>query len=224
MFFFFAENILDSRLIEQFERSNSSTSASDNPPGKRGPKPKASKDKKSESKSESNSDSKEAKKPAFLLPTASGRTPKVATRYEEKPPEPKKPQEKSHTAATKPQKDLKDHKTSSEPPAKKIKRESSSENEPKGSKSEPKPAAKLEPKSSKMEPKKEEIVNSGESDSESEDDDEDEGKIEYTEWFPPDTWTYLEKVFVTDVTVDDVTVTMRESKTPEGFFNQATSV
>ena len=43
-----------------------------------------------------------------------------------------------------------------------------------------------------------------------------------TEWFPPDlNLSYFEKVIVTDVTVDDMTVTMRESKTPEGFFSHS---
>lgn len=49
-------------------------------------------------------------------------------------------------------------------------------------------------------------------------------KIEFTEWFPPDRWKINEKVIVTDVTVNDkstgndLTVTMRESHQPEGFF------
>jgi hypothetical protein len=46
-------------------------------------------------------------------------------------------------------------------------------------------------------------------------------QVELTEWFPPDLdLTHFEKVVVTDVTVDDVTVTMRESQTPDGFFNR----
>jgi len=49
-------------------------------------------------------------------------------------------------------------------------------------------------------------------------------KIEFTEWFPPDRWKVNEKIVVTDVTINDkstgndLTVTMRESHQPEGFF------
>lgn len=49
-------------------------------------------------------------------------------------------------------------------------------------------------------------------------------KIEFTEWFPPDRWKINEKIVVTDVTINDestgndLTVTMRESHNPEGFF------
>ena len=45
-----------------------------------------------------------------------------------------------------------------------------------------------------------------------------------TEWFPPDLdWVKVQDqgqhVIVTDVTVNDLTVTMRESHQPEGFFS-----
>ena len=42
---------------------------------------------------------------------------------------------------------------------------------------------------------------------------------ELVEWIPPDVMTA--KVIVTDVTVDDFTVTLRESERPEGFFGQS---
>lgn len=51
-------------------------------------------------------------------------------------------------------------------------------------------------------------------------------KIEFTEWFPPDRWKINEKIVVTDVTINDkstgndLTVTMRESHQPEGFFGR----
>ena len=49
---------------------------------------------------------------------------------------------------------------------------------------------------------------------------ESEEEFELTEWFPPDLdLGHFEKVVVTDVTVDDVTVTMRESESAEGFFD-----
>ena len=101
------ENILDPRLIQQFEKrmtmlgispENVGTSSSAGASGdskdpyahKRGPKPKSWKDKnKSKEKEKTASEKKEAsvkkeakdKKPAFLQQTASGRTPKVASRY-----------------------------------------------------------------------------------------------------------------------------------------------
>jgi len=54
---------------------------------------------------------------------------------------------------------------------------------------------------------------------------EEEEEIEQlTEWFPPDKWMAHDRVIVTDVTVNDLTVTVRESKQPEGFFCNSTSV
>ena len=51
------------------------------------------------------------------------------------------------------------------------------------------------------------------------DDDEDEvEEEELVEWIPPDCTA---RVIVTDVTVDDFTVTLRESEKPEGFFGQS---
>ena len=57
--------------------------------------------------------------------------------------------------------------------------------------------------------------------------DEEEGEEtaeQFTEWFPPDTWSYLHQVTVTDVTVGDVTATMREASSPEGFFKNSQSL
>jgi len=70
-----------------------------------------------------------------------------------------------------------------------------------------------------------EIINS-EIDEESEDedmeeDDDEEEEVleeEWVEWIPPDVKA---KVIVTDVTVDDFTVTLRESERPEGFFTMS---
>merc|ERR1711997_563328 len=58
----------------------------------------------------------------------------------------------------------------------------------------------------------------------SENDDEDEEELleeeELVEWIPPDVVTTA-KITVTDVTVDDFTVTLRESERPEGFFTMS---
>ena len=54
-------------------------------------------------------------------------------------------------------------------------------------------------------------------------DEEDEEVDELVEWIPPDVIrpdvTAMAKIIVTDVTVDDFTVTLRESERPEGFFS-----
>lgn len=55
--------------------------------------------------------------------------------------------------------------------------------------------------------------------------------IELCEWFPPDFWKssaevqldMKDKVRLTDVTVEEVTVTLRESKCRDGFFNRSCS-
>ena len=62
-------------------------------------------------------------------------------------------------------------------------------------------------------------------DSDSYSEEEVEEEVEQlTEWFPPDLdWVKVQDqgqhVIVTDVTVNDLTVTMRESHQPEGFFS-----
>ena len=70
--------------------------------------------------------------------------------------------------------------------------------------------------------KKEEAEESEDEDSYSEEEYEEEVE-QLTEWFPPDLgWVRHvnhDAVIVTDVTVNDMTVTMRESKQPEGFFS-----
>lgn len=63
------------------------------------------------------------------------------------------------------------------------------------------------------------------------DDDDDDEKYQLTQWFPSDfnsaqqedqqqEWMLNNPVIVTDVTVDDMTVTMIESQKPEGFFKK----
>jgi len=67
-----------------------------------------------------------------------------------------------------------------------------------------------------------EIINSEIDDDEDDDmeDDEEEEVLEeeWVEWIPPDVKA---TVIVTDVTVDDFTVTLRESERPEGFFTMS---
>ena len=56
-------------------------------------------------------------------------------------------------------------------------------------------------------------------DDDMEDDEEEEVlEEEWVEWIPPDVKA---TVIVTDVTVDDFTVTLRESERPEGFFTMS---
>jgi len=59
--------------------------------------------------------------------------------------------------------------------------------------------------------------------SEEEEEDDEEEVDELVEWIPPDVIrpdvTAMAKIIVTDVTVDDFTVTLRESERPEGFFS-----
>ena len=47
--------------------------------------------------------------------------------------------------------------------------------------------------------------------------------VELCEWYPPDFWKSksksANKIRLTDVTVNDLTVTMRESKSGSGFFS-----
>jgi len=67
-----------------------------------------------------------------------------------------------------------------------------------------------------------EIINSEYDDDEMEDETSDEEELleeeELVEWIPPDVTA---KIIVTDVTVDDFTVTMRESERPDGFFTMS---
>ena len=71
------------------------------------------------------------------------------------------------------------------------------------------------------------ILRSSENDeemmSEEEEEDDEEEVDELVEWIPPDVIrpdvTAMAKIIVTDVTVDDFTVTLRESERPEGFFS-----
>merc|ERR1711997_921318 len=66
-----------------------------------------------------------------------------------------------------------------------------------------------------------EIINSEYDDEEMEDEEDEEELLEeeeLVEWIPPDVTA---KIIVTDVTVDDFTVTLRESERPEGFFTMS---
>ncbi|TRY63054.1 hypothetical protein TCAL_15270 [Tigriopus californicus] len=327
------ENILDARLIDQYEKrlANHATphgtdthvggSSGDTPADvqahKRAAKAKAKKEKDklkktsiakegSETRS-SNATASGPKAPAFLLPTLSGRTPKVASRYEDKPNERKIKTEPPPTSkevdSTTPhpnsaekrvtgkqdfiakktespassmandisasvdakfdqsasdlERDLKllpakngpaaEEATKTEPPTPPapstpapplsntpkrppLKRKWGEKKPAESRKGVVHPSKVLIPKT-KGNPERKLKPDSPQSDAgistgdQSEDDEDDEGEatIELTEWIPPDSWAFLNKVVVTDVTVDDLTVTMRECRTPEGFFNHTLS-
>nr|ACO15101.1 Chromobox protein homolog 7 [Caligus clemensi] len=227
------ENILDARLIQQF-------SAVEILP-KRGPKKRKHAESESSGPAEecekSSSESKEeSEKPSFLQPTASGRAPKMANRFE------------APSAGTKSGIAHKDN-------------NSSSVDGGAGSDSSSTPPPPPPPPSStphhlrsnelikrlqasvllqnrilksihqttsptllprKIEPKSEGLSSDNEDDTSNQEDDEDDSEYQLTEWFPSDLSlhaAYQERVIVTDVTVDNFTVTMRESQTPDGFFS-----
>lgn len=217
-----------------------------------------------------------SKKPSFLLPTSSGRTPKATSRYvaegSEPPSKKSKEQSDSSTSTTivqktnQPAANLKSTITQSkstikpeqQKPAeglkngKRTKSHEETEDLPVLDSSFEASAKGLEETLMQLpgapeyplEPPKLEAVYSpparnGTSDGrttdedesgseEDEDDDEDEEEWEYeesytyTEWYPPDFWKAKlprdDPVVVTDVTVAGLTVTMRESKKPDGFF------
>jgi len=83
--------------------------------------------------------------------------------------------------------------------------------------------APSQPPMSAYEALQSELENKDDSDEDSYSEEEVEEEVEQlTEWFPPDLgWVRVnhDAVVVTDVTVNDMTVTMRESKQPEGFFS-----
>jgi len=187
-----------------------------------------------------------SKMPSFLSQTSSGRTPKATARYvaESSEPPPKKTQKDTETAQKKP-KIPKPDKT--EPTSLKSTAiedslfENSILNLEKDLQKLPKDQEVLEYlEPPKLEPNypddtdNVEAINGNISEEEEDEDGDlsDNGsssEYEYeesytlTEWFPPDFWRsgvkVAESVIVTDVTVGGHTVTMRESKNPEGFFN-----
>ena len=77
---------------------------------------------------------------------------------------------------------------------------------------------KLEPEQPMTSPR---MLRSSDNDEEMLSDEEDEEVDELVEWIPPDVIRpdVTAKIIVTDVTVDDFTVTLRESERPEGFFS-----
>lgn len=203
-----AENILDARLIEQFEQrlSGAEAAASSNSSTgeKSGMKRKASKEnKKGEDKKK-----KKDEKPSFLLPTASGRTPKVTNRYEGKFDDNKKENKEQGNTSNGGNANAGNAHNGSN-----VNSNASAVNIIKKKEECADEKAENVQREFRMLPTVKSFLSNRRTVI-TDDDDE----FEVTEWVPPDTWTCLEKVFVTDVTVDDVTVTMRESKTPDGFF------
>ncbi|CAB4056863.1 CBX8 [Lepeophtheirus salmonis] len=245
------ENILDARLIQQFAHIE--------PIPKRGPKKRKRVDSDSESpanpspKPESGSASNttsstdkkvgggaEEKAPSFLQPTASGRTPKMANRFESSNPgisnksaAKVKENENSSSSSTSSNNNNNNgsttnghnhHSPSSQPAFKPnhhlrsnelIKRLQASVLLQNRILKSIQTTAQILPR--KIEPKTEPLSSLS--------DEEDDEEYQLTEWFPSDLSLnkYQERVIVTDVTVDNFTVTMRESQTPDGFFASSNS-
>merc|ERR1711892_260787 len=170
-----------------------------------------------------------SKAPSFLLQTSSGRTPKATSRYVAEGSEPpsKKTKETESKQKTKPVKN--ENKLES-----KGSLDLSFETSALGLEEDLKriPGTNqieyLEPPV--LEPIYPDLKNGGSDDSdENSEYDSSSSEYEYeesytlTEWYPPDFWrsklSQPEEVVVTDVTVAGLTVTMKESTNPEGFFS-----
>lgn len=170
-----------------------------------------------------------SKGPSFLLQTSSGRTPKATSRYVAEASEPpaKKAKEAESKQKTKPVKN--DNKLESNGNL-----ELSFETSAIGLEEDLKriPGTNqmeyLEPPV--LEPIYPDLKNGGSDESETDSEyDSSSSEYEYeesytlTEWYPPDFWrsklSQPEQVIVTDVTVAGLTVTMKESNNPEGFFS-----
>lgn len=170
-----------------------------------------------------------SKGPSFLLQTSSGRTPKATSRYVAEASEPpaKKAKETESKQKTKLVKN--DNKLESNGDL-----ELSFETSAIGLEEDLKriPGTNqieyLEPPV--LEPIYPDLKNGGSDESEADSEyDSSSSEYEYeesytlTEWYPPDFWrsklSQPEQVIVTDVTVAGLTVTMKESNNPEGFFS-----
>ncbi len=224
----------------------SSSSQSDKQKAKLGGQRKRKRDEKDKESGEAkggtgpgDSDKKTKKTPSFLTQTASGRMPKMADRFEassssgnnsnsnnikQEPTEELSEEDKKRKLASTSllsgapdfeksvralERDLRMLPATAagtmHPMLKKVKKECVAEE----AKGEEAPKAEAEPHDDDDDAEDEE------------EEEEEEDSYELTEWFPPpDSWSCLQKVVVTDVTVDDITVTMRECGTPEGFFAQ----
>eukprot|EP00092_Neocalanus_flemingeri_P005551 GFUD01005982.1.p1 GENE.GFUD01005982.1~~GFUD01005982.1.p1 ORF type:complete len:352 (+),score=112.81 GFUD01005982.1:99-1058(+) len=171
-----------------------------------------------------------SKKPSFLLQTSSGRTPKATSRYVAEGSEPpsKKTKETESNKKTKPTKN--ENKIESNGNLD-ISFETSALGLEEDLKKLPgtNQIEYLEPPV--LEPIYPDLKNGGSDESDDEDSEYDSSSSEYeyeesytlTEWYPPDFWRSKlpqpDQVIVTDVTVAGLTVTMKESKNPEGFFS-----
>lgn len=183
-----------------------------------------------EEESEAEEEEKEEKKPSFLQQTLSGRTPKATSRYEGKPEQPpiKKPKEEPAT---------KNNLLKPKVPPVENQDIGSFEKSVLGLEEDLKKLPSQRQKLSTADRLRQQHLSSKKPKQEITDDLPDETKVkeeeseseeeeegyQLTEWFPPDLCNFNEKVIVTDVTVDNFTVTMRECKTPEGFFRQPLS-
>ncbi len=212
-----SENILDNRLIEQFMSRLSGGGADGNQAQLEAAKKQKAKKRKREEEKEAN----KKKAPSFLMQTASGRMPRMAARFEANSNSNNKgkasSQQPGQSAATKEERKDSDE-DDEDDDGKRRQRvvlsprfERSVRALERDLRMLPATAAgTIQPSSKASSKVKKE---------EEEEEPDEEDSYELTEWFPPsDAWSCLQRVVVTDVTVDDVTVTMRECKTPEGFF------
>jgi hypothetical protein len=170
-----------------------------------------------------------SKAPSFLLQTSSGRTPKATSRYVAEAAEPptKKTKETESKQKTKPGKNECKFKSNGNLD---LSFETSALGLEEDLKKLPGADQKEYQEPPVLVPMYPDLKNGGSDESEEESEyDSSSSEYEYeesytlTEWFPPDFWRSKlpkpEDVIVTDVTVAGLTVTMKESNNPDGFFS-----
>jgi len=170
------------------------------------------------------------KHPSFLIQTSSGRTPKATSRYVAEGSEPPSKKTKEMESTKKPKLHKIENKIESNGTNMNLSFETSALGLEEDLKKLPgnNQIDYLEPPV--LKPFYPDLKNGGSDESEKESEyDSSSSEYEYeesytlTEWYPPDFWRSKlpkpEQVMVTDVTVAGLTVTMKESKNPEGFFS-----
>ncbi len=222
---------MDSRLIDQFmERLSGNTEAEE--------AAKKQKLKKRKREEEEEDKKKKKKAPSFLMQTASGRMPKMADRFEASSNKATANSQQSKNSVRVKEEEPEEEEEQEEEEEEEKRKRGLLPNTPSFEKSvralerdlrmlpataagtiHPASLTVASRKTKSEDEVKIKVEERGGGNEEEEEEEDEEDSYELTEWFPPsDSWSYLQKVIVTDVTVDDVTVTMRECKTPEGFF------